>query len=145
MRILSFVLLFCTSFLFSKAAFIKDTSFITYKEFSHLSKKEIIEQFYKDDDSKIIINNYYKHKRRGTGLLFGIVPLTAIGIYFANLSANATNGMGSTVGLVLAILFLLPALILTIKFLFGFVFKKKPSKLFFYNELKEYFQAHYQK
>src|SRR4051794_26347763 len=98
----------------SNAAFLKDTSFISYKEFSALSKKQIKQQFGTDDESKQIIHNYYKPEGRKLKLLWGIIPLTAIGTYFAIIGANATNGMGGTVGLVLAILFLLPAAILLI-------------------------------
>lgn len=120
----------------------KDTAFISYEEFSGLSKKEITERFGKDDESYKIIKDHYKHNRKPLKKLWGIIPLTAIGSYFAAVGANATNGMGSTVGLVLAILFLLPASILLISLLVSLLGRKRlQSKKLFYEELKQYFQS----
>lgn len=130
------------SFLVSNAAFLKDTTFISYKEFSHLSKKEIKQRFGKDNVSQKIITDYYKHNRKGLKLLWGIIPLTAIGSYFATISGNAANGMGSTVGLVLAILFLLPASILLIALLISlFNGEKGHSKKLLYEKLQQYFNS----
>jgi uncharacterized membrane protein (DUF485 family) len=132
--------LFSLSAIMASAAFSKDTSFTSYKEFAQLSKKEVKQQFGKDEQSKKIINTYYKKNRQGLQLLWGIVPLTGIGTYFAILSANASNGMGSTVGLVLAILFLLPAFILTIIMVASLLGRKNDYlKKRFYEELKAYF------
>lgn len=128
------------SFFASPAAFLKDTTFISYKEFSHLSKKEIKQRFGKDDDSHRLISSYYKHKRKPLKMLWGIIPLTALGSYFATVSANATNGMGSSVGLVLAVLFLLPAAVLLIALLRSLLHRRKGyAKKLLYEELKQYF------
>jgi hypothetical protein len=128
------------SFIVSNAAFLKDTTFISYEDFSRLSKNDIKQRFGKDDESKRLITDYYKHNRKGLKKLWGIIPLTAIGSYFAVIGSNATNGMGSTVGLVLAILFLLPASILLIALLASLSGRKKrDSKKLFYEELKRYF------
>jgi hypothetical protein len=127
-------------FIVSNAAFLKDTTFISYEDFSRLSKNDIKQRFGKDDESKRLITDYYKHNRKGLKKLWGIIPLTAIGSYFAVIGTNATNGMGSTVGLVLAILFLLPASILLIALLASLSGRKKRDlKKLFYEELKQYF------
>jgi hypothetical protein len=112
-------------FIVSNAAFLKDTTFISYEDFSRLSKNDIKQRFGKDDESKRLITDYYKHNRKGLKKLWGIIPLTAIGSYFAVIGSNATNGMGGTVGLVLAILFLLPASILLITLLASLSGRKK--------------------
>ncbi len=122
-----------------KAAFVKDTSFVSYQYFSGLSKKKIEKEFGKDENSRLIIKTHYKQKNKGLGILFGLIPLTAIGTYFAQLAANATNGMGSTVGLILALAFLIPALFVLTIFLKDYVFRKKNSKEDLYEQLKKYY------
>jgi hypothetical protein len=139
MRTLTFLLAFCCIAQFTSASF-ADTSFISYNDFQKLSKREIKKQFGTDEQSKTIINNFYQAKHKGLGWLIPAVILNGGGTYFAILGANATNGMGGVVGLVLAITLFIPGLISLYLFLKRFVFGYKPSKERLYNSLKEHQQ-----
>ena len=127
-------------FVSAQATFPQDTSFIRYNAFSHLSKKEVKQQFGKDEASRTIIQNHYRHNRNPLNKLYAVIPLTAMGTYFAILAGSATNGMGSVVLLVLALIFLLPALAflltLVIELISG---KSSKHKARLYEKLKHYF------
>ena len=130
------------SFVILHGASFQDTTFIGYNAFSKLRKKEIKQQFAIDKQSEKIISNYYKHNRNALKSLLAIIPLTTIGTYFAIWAAKATNGMASTVSLVLAILFLLPASILLLYLFVSLASRKRRlSKKLLYEELKQYFQT----
>lgn len=123
----------------AEGAYIKDTTFPSYNTFSALSRKEITRQFGTDEGSKRIIREHY----RNHGWLWALPALILNGgaVYFFNLSAKASTGMASVVGLVLGIILVIPGLISLYKFLRSFMFAKKPSKQALYNKLKEYYNS----
>src|SRR5688500_16773408 len=97
-----FVVILSVAFLNVKAA-TSDTTFIDYESFSRLSKREIKQRFGTDDAARGIIRDHYRGKSEGWGWSIPALIGNSAGVYFSILAANATNGMASTVGLVLAI------------------------------------------
>jgi hypothetical protein len=124
MQILLLFVMFSFAFETSRASFAQDTSFINYKDLSGLSRKEVKRQFYQDVDRGKMTDSYNRHRNKGWGLLFWIVPLVAVGTFFAVTASHATNGMAGTINVVLAVAFLLPALLLTIKLITRLISKK---------------------
>lgn len=127
----------CMLFAFAaNASFVSDTGFISYEVFLKLSKKEIKKQFGSGKPATIIKEHYHQ-ERSGLWWLVPTVIFNGGGTYFAILSANAGNGMGSMVGLVLSIILFIPGLISTFFFL-RYLFRKKPSKENLYKMLRQY-------
>ncbi|MCE3282681.1 MAG: hypothetical protein K0Q66_1418 [Chitinophagaceae bacterium] len=137
MKQLILVFLFSAVFFGGKAAS-SDTAFVDYETFRRLSKREIKERFGTDDAARGIIRDHYRGKTEGWGWSIPALVGNGAGVYFSILASNATNGMGSTVGLVLAIGSFGVGLISTYLFLKRVVFRGQPSKEKLYKRLREH-------
>lgn len=134
--LIAVILFFHTAGL-SRAAAVSDTTFPDYATFSKLSKKAILRQFGHKESDRRLIRSHYRTKHKGIAWIIPALIFIGAGVFFASVASHATNGMGGVVGLVLSIFSFIPGLISLYLFLKNFVFRRKPSRMDLYNELKK--------